>query len=87
MNKEKNESLEWLKIVSVTALFIIAIRIWIFTPVIVDGASMMPTYENGDRVIINKLEKITNDIERFEIVVFKVTEDTNYIKRVIGLPV
>lgn len=84
--KEKNELLEWLKAILVSALFVIAIRVFIFTPMVVDGASMMPTYENGDRVIVNKIGKQISDFERFDVIVFEAKEDINYIKRIIGLP-
>lgn len=86
MKKEKNELLEWLKIIVLTAVFIIGIRTFIFSPIIVDGASMMPTYENGDRVIVNKIAKTITDLERFDIVVFKAPNERNFIKRIIGLP-
>lgn len=47
----------------------------------VDGVSMMPTLRDGDRVIINRFDKI----ERFDVIVFREGK-TDYIKRVIGLP-
>lgn len=84
--KEKNELLGWLKTIVVSAVFVIAIRVFIFTPVVVDGASMMPTYESGDRVIVNIIGKQISDFERFDVIVFEAKEDINYIKRIIGLP-
>lgn len=86
LNKEKSELFEWLKVIVIGALFAIAIRTFIFTPISVQGASMMPTYEDGDRVIVNKIGKAISDFERFDIVVFKATESEDYIKRIIGLP-
>lgn len=86
MKKEKNELVEWLKVIVIAAVFVIGIRTFIFSPIIVDGASMMPTFENGDRVIVNKISPSINDYERFDIVVFKANEEENFIKRIIGLP-
>ena len=86
LNKEKSELFEWLKAIVIGALFAIAIRTFIFTPISVQGASMMPTYEDGDRVIVNKIGKAISDFERFDIVVFKATESEDYIKRIIGVP-
>ena len=86
MGKEKNELVEWLKAIVIGAIFAIAIRTFIFTPISVQGASMMPTYEDGDRVIVNKIGKAISDFKRFDIVVFKATESEDYIKRIIGVP-
>ncbi|MGG4264366.1 signal peptidase I, partial [Peribacillus simplex] len=55
-------------------------------PIVVDGESMMPTLENHERIILNKFGTKINDINRFDIIVFQVTKEKDYIKRVIGLP-
>lgn len=86
LKKEKHELFEWLKVIALTAVFVIGIRTFIFSPIIVDGASMMPTYEDGDRIIVNKIGKTMTDLERFDIVVFKAPDERNFIKRIIGLP-
>ncbi|MFP4929541.1 S26 family signal peptidase, partial [Staphylococcus pseudintermedius] len=45
-------------IVIVTVLVIVGYVKWlIFTPYTVNGASMHPTFETGDRVIVNQLSK------------------------------
>ena len=72
-------------------LAVIAIRVFIFDPVRVDGPSMDTTLTNGEIIILNKFEYRKKDIERYDIVVVKITEPgTNetkkIIKRVIGLP-
>lgn len=83
MEKEKSELVEWLKAIVIGAIVAIGVHTFLFTPISVQGASMMPTYEDGDRVIVNK---IISDFERFDIIVFKATESENYIKRIIGVP-
>ncbi|WP_407701925.1 signal peptidase I [Viridibacillus soli] len=86
MKKEnKKEFIEWIKPIVVAIIFALAIRTFIFTPIVVDGASMMPTYEDGDKVIVNKISKQIAEYERYDVIVFDAGED-NYIKRVIGLP-
>lgn len=66
-------------------LFVIVIRIFIATPVKVNGTSMDPTLKNGDTMILYKLTKKVRGIKRFDIVVIK-TDSGKLIKRVIGLP-
>ena len=89
---EKNKSI--LKDILSYALIILAvvvIRVFVFDPVRVDGPSMDTTLTNGEIIILNKFEYRKKDIERYDIVVVKITEPgTNetkkIIKRVIGLP-
>lgn len=83
---KKNEVFEWIKAIVIAIIFVVAIRTYILTPVLVDGASMMPTFEDGDKVIVNKISKKMKKYERFEVIVFEAMENKNYIKRVIGLP-
>jgi len=66
-------------------LAVVAIRVFIFDPVRVDGPSMNTTLSDGEIVILNKFEYRRKDIERYDIVVIKV-DGKKIIKRVIGLP-
>lgn len=84
--KMKNELIEWLK----AGVFAVAV-VWLvnailFTPVRVKGESMMPTFEDGERVFVNKIGQSFSDFERSDIIVFEESPGTYYIKRVIGIP-
>lgn len=65
--------------------FVVVIRIFVATPVKVNGSSMYPTLHNGDTMILYKLTKHLRGIRRFDIVVID-TDSGKLIKRVIGLP-
>lgn len=54
----------------------------------VDGSSMEPTLSHNDNLIVDKLTYRFNEPKRFDIIVFpfQYSEDTFYIKRIIGLP-
>jgi signal peptidase I len=54
----------------------------------VDGPSMNDTLQDEDRLLINKFSYRFRELDRYDIVVFKYAYDTetDYIKRVIGLP-
>lgn len=84
--KEKNELWEWAKALIIAFAIAAVIRYFLFTPIVVDGESMMPTLENGDRMIVNKIGYKIGDLKRFDIVVFHAPEKKDYIKRIIGLP-
>lgn len=82
MEKKKNEFLEWTKAIVIAVLLAVAIRTFLFTPIIVDGQSMEPTLHHQDRMVVSKI----GSPDRFDIVVFHADQSNDYIKRVIGLP-
>ncbi len=86
LKKEKSDLWEWIKALIIAFLLAALIRFVLFTPIVVDGESMMPTLESGERMIVNKLNYKVGDIQRFDIVVFHAPEKKDYIKRVIGVP-
>lgn len=72
----------WMKVIILASLVLLGARQFIFEPVEVHGKSMMPTFEENDRILLMKI----SDIERSDMIVFKVAEDRNYLKRVVGVP-
>jgi signal peptidase I len=84
--KKKNETWEWTKALLIAFGLAAIIRIFLFTPIVVDGESMMPTLVHGDKMIVNKIGYTIGEPDRFDIVVFHAPEKKDYIKRVIGLP-
>ena len=63
-------------------IVVVLIRTFIITPVKVDGASMVPTLDDKEILILKKYD---HTFERFDIIVFDYN-DNRLIKRVIGLP-
>ncbi|QHJ69976.1 signal peptidase I [Planococcus halotolerans] len=84
--KEKNELWEWAKAIIIAVIVVGGIRFFLFEPVLVDGESMRPTFEDGERIIVNKIGYTLGEPERYDIVVFHASEEEDYIKRIIGLP-
>lgn len=84
--KKKNEIWEWSKALLIAFGLAAIIRVFLFTPIVVDGESMMPTLEHGDRMIVNKIGYNIGNPGRFDIIVFHAPEEKDYIKRIIGLP-
>ena len=54
----------------------------------VDGVSMLPTLQNGEFVLVNKLAYRTGTPSRGDIIVFRstTTTDLDLIKRIMGIP-
>nr|WP_304216344.1 signal peptidase I [Fredinandcohnia onubensis] len=78
----RSEFWEWIKALFIALLIAFIIRVFFFTPAIVEGASMQPTLHDQNRMIVTKI----GEPKRFDVVVFHATEEKDYIKRVIGLP-
>ena len=85
-NAKVKEFLEWIKSTVITCIITIAVITFIVSPTVVKGTSMMPTYEDGDIVLVNKIGKKISGIERFDVIVLEAPNGEIYIKRVIGLP-
>jgi len=81
--ESKKEIFSWLKSVVVALILALIIREFVFTPVLVSGKSMEPTFQNDNRVVISKMHTLDN----FDMIVFHAPGvEGDYIKRVIGLP-
>lgn len=83
--KKKNEWLEWAKAIIIAIIIAFILRTFIFATSIVEGESMEPTLENGERVIVNKAVYLLDEPERGDVVIIQ-RPSKNYVKRVIGLP-
>ena len=69
-------------------LVVIPIRVFVVSPFVVDGASMHPTFENLDYLVIDELIYTFKAPARGDVIVFRYPNDPSifYIKRIIGLP-
>lgn len=76
------------KTLLIALLIVVPLRLYVAQPFFVRGASMEPTYSNGDYLIIDELSYRFREPERGEVVVFRFPGDPSqfFIKRVIGLP-
>ena len=80
--------LEILEIAVVAIVAVFVIRSFLVQPFLVSGSSMVPTFENGDYLLIDELTYRFRTPQRGEVVVFKYPAEpsTYFIKRIIGLP-
>ncbi|EDL64064.1 signal peptidase I [Bacillus sp. SG-1] len=82
----KKESLEWIKALGIGLVIFVVIRTFLFSNYVVEGESMMPTLEDGNKLVVNKIGYQVGELHRYDVVVFHANEDEDYVKRIIGLP-
>jgi signal peptidase I len=72
----------------IALVIVIPIRAFVAQPFVVSGTSMVPTFENGDYLIVDELSYRFESPHRGDVVVFKYPKDESlyFIKRIIGVP-
>ena len=66
-------------------IVVILTRSFIITPVIVSGKSMLPNFNDGELLLVRKIDYNEKTIKRFDVVVIKKDKE-EIIKRIIGIP-
>jgi signal peptidase I len=79
---------ELLKFAAIAILIVIPIRLFIAQPFIVNGSSMVPTFADGDYLIVDEISYRFKSPERGDVIIFRFPNDPSkfFIKRIIGLP-
>lgn len=83
--KSRNEWMEWSKAIIFAIVIAILLRTFIFSTSIVEGESMDPTLEDGERIIFNKIVYLVGKPARGDVVIIQ-HPFKNYVKRIIALP-
>ncbi|MEK7558474.1 MAG: signal peptidase I [Patescibacteria group bacterium] len=85
---EKHWFRETLELVILALVIVLPIRLFIVNPFIVSGASMVPTFHNGEYLIVDQISYRFNAPERGDVIIFRYPKDTSkfFIKRIVGLP-
>mgnify|MGYP003393197178 CR=1 FL=1 len=79
---------ETIKFIFLALIIVMPIRIFIAEPFVVSGASMDPSFHDGQYLIVDRISYRVSDPARGDVVIFEppVDPDRYYIKRIIGLP-
>ena len=90
MDEEHRENffIELLKFALLAAVIVVPVRLFVAEPFIVSGASMVPTFQDGQYLIIDELTYHFGAPQRGDIIVFRYPKQPSefFIKRIIGLP-
>lgn len=85
-NGWKQEGLEWVKAFGIGLIVFVFIRTFFLSNYVVEGQSMMPTLQDGNKLVVNKIGYQVSDFKRFDVIVFHANKEEDYVKRIIGLP-
>ena len=90
MPEEHSENFftELLKFVLVAIIIVIPVRLFVAQPFVVSGASMEPTFENGQYLIVDELTYRFEPPARGDVIIFRYPKNPSefFIKRIVGLP-
>jgi signal peptidase I len=70
-SSNRRNTIEWILVVAGALLVAIVIKTFLFQAFYIPSASMEPTLQVGDRVLVNKLSYRTHDVNHGDIVVFE----------------
>jgi signal peptidase I len=86
-------TVEWVAVIVGALVVALVVKTFLFQAFYIPSASMEPTLEKGDRVLVNKLSYDLHDVNRGDVIVFELDPEEvgpdgikDLIKRVIGLP-
>ncbi len=92
-NRGLKSAMEWAAVVIGALVVALVVKTFLFQAFYIPSASMEPTLEKGDRVLVNKVSYDLHDVHRGDVIVFELDPDEvgpdgikDLIKRVIGLP-
>ncbi len=79
---------ELVRFAFIALIVVIPIRAFVAEPFVVSGSSMVPTFQNANYLIVDKISYKFSDPQRDDVVVFRYPNDQTkfFIKRIIGLP-
>lgn len=84
---------EWVAVVVGALIVALIVKTFLFQAFYIPSASMEPTLQKGDRVLVNKVSYDVHHVRRGDVVVFEIPPASigpdgikDLIKRVIGLP-
>ncbi|WP_017754304.1 signal peptidase I [Calidifontibacillus oryziterrae] len=83
---KKYSGYEWIKTIGIAIVLAVFFRTFFFSSYVVDGESMLPTLEDGNLLIVNKIGYEIGELKRFDVIVFHATSEDDFVKRIIGLP-
>lgn len=83
---KKTIAVEWIRSLILAVCIALFIRFFLFEIFIVEGVSMFPTLDDGDRIFVNKMAYWIHEPQKGDVVVVHLpqVEDKDLVKRIIA---
>ncbi len=80
--------LDFIETIVVSLAIFVLVYLFLFQPHQVDGQSMVPTFQNGEYILTDKVSYRLHAPSRGDVIVFHSPQDekVDFIKRIIGVP-
>src|SRR3989339_1446340 len=87
-SKKGRAIFDFIKFIFIVAVIVVPIRFLVAQPFLVSGASMEPTYHDGDYLIIDEISYRVSDPKKDDVIIFRYPKNPKifFIKRIIALP-
>ncbi|NLZ27665.1 MAG: signal peptidase I [Firmicutes bacterium] len=76
---------EWVRAIIIAVVVALLFRMFVLEHFLVEGESMIPTLNNSERIIVNKMVYHFSNPEQGDIVVFNYQGRRDFIKRAVGV--
>ncbi len=88
MTEKARSFFEWIVVIVVAVALALVLRNFVISTTHVDGNSMNPTIENGDRIFVNRMGFFKDRLKRGNIIELHAPDKPgrDYIKRIVALP-
>lgn len=79
---------EIIRFAVIAFLIVIPIRLFVAQPFVVSGSSMVPTFQDGQYLIVDEISYRLGEPKRDDVIIFRNPKNQKvfFIKRIIGLP-
>ncbi len=86
--QQENFLMELVRFATIAVLIVFPIRLFIAQPFIVAGASMEPTFQDDQYLIVDEITYRFTEPERGDVIIFRYPRDPSkfFIKRIVALP-
>lgn len=79
---------ETIRFIAISLIIVFCVRYFIAQPFVVSGESMVPTFENGEYLVVDEISYRFKEPARDDVIILRYPPDPKkfFIKRIIGLP-
>ncbi|MBF7095826.1 signal peptidase I [Alkalibacter mobilis] len=83
--KTKGDLREWAESAVVAIILAVVIKLFVFEFVMVEGSSMNPTLNNGDRLMVTKIDYFFKEPDYGDVIILNYSDGVEFVKRIVAI--